>query len=122
MEGIRRYASFLVEEVKNQQDGVEFNEEERRRGKGKKAPALKTIGIACPVCGEGKVTENERAFGCSRWKQGCKFTVWKDCLERAGGPAITAQLMKLMVERGDVTGSTGTIHYKTGEAPRFEKR
>ncbi len=122
MEGIRRYAAFLVEQVKTQQDSVEFGEEERTIRKGKRARAIKTIGVSCPLCGEGKITENERAFGCSRWKQGCKMTIWKDCLEKAGGPAITANLAKLMIEKGDVKGSTGVIHYKAGEAPWFEVR
>ncbi|MEE1228981.1 MAG: DNA topoisomerase [Lachnospiraceae bacterium] len=31
----------------------------------------------CPECG-GDVYENERAFGCSNWKKGCKFTLWKN--------------------------------------------
>ncbi|RKT44962.1 type IA DNA topoisomerase [Thiocapsa rosea] len=32
---------------------------------------------ACPICGEGEVTENARAYGCSRYREGCGFTVWK---------------------------------------------
>ncbi len=122
MEGIRRYASFLVDQVKAQESQVQFSEEERTRRKGKRTPAVKTIGINCPLCNEGKITENDRAFGCSRWKQGCKMTVWKDCLEKVGGPAITANLVKLMIEKRQVRGSTGTIHYTPGELPRFEKR
>ena len=31
----------------------------------------------CPVCGN-PVVESEKSFGCSNWKNGCKFTIWKD--------------------------------------------
>ena len=30
----------------------------------------------CPRCG-GSVTEGGRGFGCSNWKRGCKFVIWK---------------------------------------------
>ncbi|MDD3466322.1 MAG: DNA topoisomerase [Campylobacterales bacterium] len=32
----------------------------------------------CPECGKGNVFENTKAFGCSRFKDGCKFTLWKE--------------------------------------------
>ena len=122
MEGIRRYAQFLVDDVKTGQTQVQFEKEERR-GKGrKKAPSAKEIGIACPICSQGQVTENEKAFGCSRWRDGCKFTIWKDGLTRQGGPMLTAALVKLMIERRDVAGSTGVIHYEKGLLPTFEAK
>ena len=31
----------------------------------------------CPVCGND-VIEGEKAFGCVNWKNGCKFSIWKD--------------------------------------------
>lgn len=31
----------------------------------------------CPGCGSD-VIEGEKGFGCSNWKSGCKFTIWKD--------------------------------------------
>lgn len=36
----------------------------------------KVLGL-CPECGE-QVTESEKAYGCSDWKNGCKFAIWKD--------------------------------------------
>lgn len=32
---------------------------------------------SCPGCGS-PVYESERQFGCSNWKSGCKFVIWKD--------------------------------------------
>ncbi|WP_067727737.1 type IA DNA topoisomerase [Oceanobacillus damuensis] len=31
----------------------------------------------CPACG-GKVTDGYKGFGCSNWKKGCKFIIWKN--------------------------------------------
>lgn len=31
----------------------------------------------CPSCG-GQIIENRKAFGCSNWKDGCKFAIWKE--------------------------------------------
>ncbi|WP_243355719.1 type IA DNA topoisomerase [Bacillus litorisediminis] len=31
----------------------------------------------CPVCGS-KVLEGSKGFGCSNWKNGCKFVIWKN--------------------------------------------
>ncbi|WP_373895830.1 type IA DNA topoisomerase [Virgibacillus natechei] len=31
----------------------------------------------CPACG-GKVTDGYKGFGCSNWKSGCKFMIWKN--------------------------------------------
>ena len=34
---------------------------------------------SCPLCGK-PVIENKKAYGCSGWKEGCKFVIWKkDC-------------------------------------------
>ena len=88
---------------------------EERRGK-KRIP---TLGVACPVCGQGKVAENSKGFYCTRFREGCRFTIWKDALTRTGGPMMTAKLLKLCMEKKDVRGSTGTIHYDAGQI-RFE--
>lgn len=115
MEGIRRLSAFLTKYAAGSAPDVAFDKEERR-GKGRRKTGLKTIGISCPVCKEGKVTENDRAFGCSRWKEGCKFTIWKDAVIKAGGPSIDAKLVKalLSAENGDLRGSTGVLHYHEG--------
>lgn len=39
-----------------------------------KLPADDTIiGKPCPVCGKGLIIKGKKAYGCSRWKEGCKF-------------------------------------------------
>jgi DNA topoisomerase-3 len=31
----------------------------------------------CPVCGKGKIIEGKKGFGCSRFREGCHYVVWK---------------------------------------------
>lgn len=31
----------------------------------------------CPSCG-GQIVETGKSFGCNQWKQGCKYTIWKN--------------------------------------------
>ena len=124
MDGIRKYASFLVDEARTKETEVEFEREERSKGKGrgKKTPAVKDLDVVCPICSQGHVTENSKAFSCSRWKEGCQMTIWKNCLESRGGPTLTAALVKLVIERREVAGSTGVIRYEPGQQPKFEKK
>lgn len=112
-EGIARLAAFLVQNASGAPD-VAFAPEERR-GRTKRVP---TLGVACPLCGKGKIAENSKGFYCTRFRDGCKFTIWKNELVRAGGPELTAKLLKLCMEKRDVRGSTGIIHYENG-AVRF---
>jgi DNA topoisomerase-3 len=63
---------------------------------------------ACPLC-EGSVIEGQRGYGCSRWKAGCTFVLWKEQFgHRLGMPEIkelleqrkTTALVRLQVEEG----------------------
>jgi len=98
MDGIRRYTAFLVESA-TKSPAVQFEREEKtgaRPGgtKGGSKSTVKVHDIKCPLCHAGSVTESPRAFGCSEWKNGCKFTVWKDSLSRHGGPNVTMTIVK----------------------------
>ena len=123
MEGIRKLAAFLTGYAGQNAPEVAFEREEHR-GKGKKRTSAKTIGVACPVCREGQITENEKAFGCSRWREGCKFTIWKDCVSKIGGPEMNAKLVKALLEaeNGDLRGSSGVLHYQNGYVSFTPKR
>lgn len=113
MEGIRRMSAFLVEYARDKAPDVAFPEEERRGKGGKRtvSAAKKVDGLVCPLCGK-PVQETERAFGCSGWKGGCHFTLWKDCLSRAGGPVLNEKIVTLLLKDGTVYGSTGTLALK----------
>lgn len=111
MQGIRNLTSFLVQYARETKTQAVFPEEMRRKGKGRtKTPSnIKAIeGVQCPLCGK-PVQENTKAFGCSGWRDGCHFTLWKDGLIRGGGPALNEKLVKLILEQGTVRGSTGIL-------------
>ena len=110
-EGIARLAAFLTQHAANAPD-VPFEKEERR-GKGSRRP--KDLGLTCPTCGQGKMAENSKGYYCTRYRDGCKFTIWKNELVRAGGPEISEKLLRLCVEKKEVRGSTGTIYYENGK-------
>ena len=117
MQGIRRLTAFLVEAGKQPREDVQFEREVRGKG-GKVRAAVKTLPqSACPLCG-APVQENDKAFGCTKWREGCPFTLWKDALTRSGGPRLTATLTgKLLAERS-VRGSSGTLSL-VGESLQF---
>lgn len=119
MTGVTRLTTETVAAVKADERTAAVPTETRQ--KTRRRSAAPNLGIACPICGKGKVTENERAFGCSRWKQGCGFTLWKDCLARHGGPQLTAPIVTALLRDGQVRGSTGTV-LLTGKTLRFQFR
>jgi len=80
-------------------------------GKGARGPRRKTAkvedketrqlgqGIAdlvCPACKQGQVIVGKRGWGCSRWREGCKFVVW---FEEDGRKRSEADL-RAMVKSG----------------------
>jgi DNA topoisomerase-3 len=40
------------------------------------APKPGFADLRCPVCKQGQVITGKRGWGCSRWREGCKFVVW----------------------------------------------
>lgn len=57
---------------------------------------------ACPVCGN-PVVEGEKSFGCSNWKNGCKFTIWKDDKYiRSFGKNVSKEMVELLLKNGKV--------------------
>ena len=59
------------------------------------------VGI-CPECG-APVVETDRAFGCSNWRKGCKYTIWKnDRLITSLGKKVSYEMVKILLEYGKV--------------------
>ncbi len=111
MESIRKFSTFLVNYARNNHATVAFPDDARRRQRRQTLVARGTPvdGCKCPVCKAGNVLENDRSFFCSRSAEGCKFTLWKDCLTRGGGPELSAKLVQLVLANQVVRGSTGVI-------------
>ncbi len=55
-------------------------------------------GIApCPKCKTGTVVENDKAYGCSNWRSGCDFTIWKTI----AGKKISPTQAKSLLQKGN---------------------
>lgn len=56
----------------------------------------------CPVCGND-VIEGEKAFGCVNWKNGCKFSIWKDDkFINSLGKKVTKEIVEILLKNGKV--------------------
>ena len=53
-----------------------------------------SIGL-CPYC-KGNVIQNNRSYGCSNWKNGCKFVIWR----KIAGKSISKTNVKALLAKG----------------------
>ncbi len=94
MGSIKRYVCFLVNAPFKSNTNIVFSAETTTNSK---SSGLKSFG-ACPFCGSA-VFENTKAFYCSSWKSGCRFTVWKDELKEYGG-SIDGRFIASLLAQG----------------------
>ncbi len=77
----------------------------------------------CPVCGNG-VIEGFKGFGCSNWKNGCKFVVWKnDKFLATLRKKPTKTMVKQLLTKGsaNVKGLTSKKGNKFNAILKYEK-
>ena len=115
MGSIKRFVCFLVDNAYTSKTEVEFEKEEPKGTK--RRTTSKGLG-KCPACGKGSIHENTKAYYCSEWKNGCGFTVWKDCLDSYGAKA-DSDLIKALLKDGAVKGTALTLP-QTGERCRAD--
>ena len=46
---------------------------QQQTASGQQQTPLIEVGAPCPVCGKGTIIKGKTAYGCSRWREGCKF-------------------------------------------------
>ena len=51
--------------------------------------------LPCPRCKQGTLIDGQRGWGCSRWREGCRFVIW---FETAGKRLTRTQLEALIVK------------------------
>lgn len=90
MGSIRRFVCYIIDESAKVNSEIKFEKEEPAK-KGRS----KHLG-KCPLCGKGDIYENTKAYYCTAWKDGCKFSVWKDCLDRYGNTLDRTKMKKLL--------------------------
>lgn len=77
----------------------------------------------CPLCGHA-VIEGQKGFGCSNWKNGCKYVIWKnDKYLAAMKKKPTKTMVKALLKNGAATvkGLTSKKGNKFDALLRYEK-
>lgn len=102
------FMTFIKEFVA---ESVEKIKEDKGFAGNVKIPEDAKVVGKCPQCGN-PVIETEKAFGCSNWKNGCDFTIWKD--DRyilSFGKKVTPRMVELLLQNGKV-GFHGLVSKK----------
>lgn len=96
MQSIKRYVNYLVDTSINTQNKVIFDNEFKTNKKYKNN--LKKLNVLgkCPECKTGDIVENSKSYYCTNWRQGCKFSIWKNCLEIYGKSIQSDEIEKLL--------------------------
>lgn len=108
MASINRYVYYLVGFAAEKSADIQIEDTQKRK---KRSQRAKSFG-KCPICG-GDVLENSKAYYCAGWKNGCKFTLWKNSLERYG-VSMTDKLVKELLTDKTVK-KISVIKAQTGE-------
>lgn len=86
---------FVRKSVDNVKNDARFG------GKSTAPEGANVVGV-CPECGS-PVVESAKAFGCSNWRNGCKYTIWKDDRYiQSFGKKVSEQMVKILLEGGRV--------------------
>ncbi len=91
VEGRKRFATLQLDKKGN----LSIEEAEVA----KKQSGQESIG-KCPTCG-GDIVIGRKAYGCSNWRNGCKFVIWKTMAQKEIPLAAAKELLE--------TGSTATL-------------
>lgn len=93
MASIQRYVHFLIEQSSHVNQNIAFEKEQRNTKK-----RIRKLGI-CPLCKKGTILEHSKGYYCSEWKNGCKFTIWKNSVKNYGVVLKESMIKKLLTER-----------------------
>lgn len=77
MDELKTMVTEVILQVKNspkKEITILENPEEKEQVK-TKAKAQEKEEMSCPRCGKGKLLKGKSAWGCSEWKNGCRFTI-----------------------------------------------
>lgn len=107
-----RFTADSVETIKNMTQGPLTTK-----------PQVETLG-KCPSCG-GNIIETKKSFGCDRWKQGCKYVIWKNdkffaSMKKKPTKTLVKNLLKK--DRVKVKGFVGKSGQKFDAFVKYEKQ
>lgn len=111
---IMNFTMKAVHEIKNKEIVI--------RELGRSQPSNERLG-KCPVC-RHDIVEGKKGFGCSNWKSGCKFVIWKnDKFLATFKKKPTKTMVKILLKNGVVQakGLTSKNGNKFSANLRYEK-
>ncbi len=101
LEGIVDLVRAGIEELSKLSSGTNFVRERKVLGK-------------CPLCG-ADVVEGRKGYGCVRWKEGCRFVIWKEI----AGKRIPESAVRTLLS-GRITRKLMGFRARSGK--KFEAR
>jgi DNA topoisomerase-3 len=122
MESIKRFVVYLVRSSEKTKGSVVFeNQKSKKTSDTKREYKGKTFG-PCPICNDGQVIENSKAYACINWREGCKFTIWKNALDTYGVTLDDITISQLIEEKeiyididNDTTKREKRLHIRLNE-------
>lgn len=135
MSKVKQFTNYIVDKVRDQPSVSRsaFESPDRPATRGRKMPAgrkkassavaaaspaaaspASSIGV-CPRegCG-GTIFMGRKGYGCSRYKEGCGFVIWKVSF----GKTLTDAMVKSLVEKG----KTNKLKFKSEDGEPYEAR
>lgn len=117
-----RFLQFIFDFTKRAVHTIQQDEDVILNEVEKKKKTFEVLG-KCPVCGHA-VIEGQKGFGCSNWKNGCKFVIWKnDKFLASMKKKPTKTMVKQLLREGNVLvkGLTSKKGNKFDAMLRYEK-
>ena len=95
------FLDMIKEFTVNAVDSIKKDTSMLKNFKAELPEGAEAIGV-CPICGN-PVIENEKGFGCTNWKNGCDYTIWKnDKFITSLGKSVTKLMVELLLKNGKV--------------------
>ncbi|WP_297517433.1 type IA DNA topoisomerase [uncultured Clostridium sp.] len=95
------FLNLIKDFTKNAVDLIKKDESALCKVKVQLEKGVESLG-KCPVCGN-PIVEGDKGYGCSNWKSGCKFTLWKnDKFITMLGKEVNEPMVRILLEKGRV--------------------
>ena len=95
------FLDLIINFTKESVDKIKKDDSMLNKFKVEKPEGFEQVGI-CPTCGNA-IIETEKAFGCVNWKNGCRYTIWKDDKYIASfGKTVSKEMVTLLLKNGKV--------------------
>lgn len=99
--GVSDYARKIVEGVFNKEINMQVHQKD-------------SLGV-CPACKKGFVREGTKAYGCSEYKNGCNFTIWKEIASKK----LSKKNIEELINKGETSLIKGFKSSKGNEFNAF---